>query len=90
MLVSGNSMENILARAKHAKLRALAQLVNKYGSIGALAMAGTATNITPAQVIGVITNAVINERTLRAAIEAASDLATLQAIDVTSGWPSNP
>jgi hypothetical protein len=51
---------------------------------------GTATTITAANVgtfLATITN---NYRSLRAQIAAASTLATLNAININSGWPSNP
>lgn len=51
---------------------------------------GTSTGITAANVgtfLATITN---NYRSLRAQISAASTLATLNATNVNSGWPSNP
>lgn len=51
---------------------------------------GNATGITATNVgtfIATITN---NYRTLRTSIAAAANVAAVQAINVNSGWPSNP
>lgn len=52
--------------------------------------AGSAATVTAANVgtfLATITN---NYRALRASIAAAADAATVNAININSGWPSNP
>jgi hypothetical protein len=51
---------------------------------------GTVTGITAAQIgtfLATITN---NYRTLRASIASAANVAAVNAINIASGWPSNP
>jgi hypothetical protein len=51
---------------------------------------GSVTNVTGAQVSGFLANWTNNYRTLRASINAAPDQPTLAAINIATGWPSNP
>lgn len=84
----GSSFE--LASAKAAKQALLDAEFDANFDLAKFIRAGTATNITAANVgtfLATITN---NYRSLRAQIAAASTVAAVQAINIASGWPSNP
>ena len=75
---------------KKRKLINLDEQFDKNFDLAKFIRNGTATNITAANVgtfLAAITN---NYRSLRAAINAASDIAAVNAINLNSGWPSNP
>ena len=55
-----------------------------------LVRGGQSTTITGAQIGSAIATIVNNYRSIRASIAQASTIAAVQAINVTSGWPSNP
>lgn len=52
--------------------------------------AGTSTTVTATNVGTFLATICDNYRTLRASIAAASTWAALNAININSGWPSNP
>lgn len=51
---------------------------------------GTVITVTSTQVGNFLRDVTNNYRTLRAQIASAVDQAALSAIDIASGWPSNP
>lgn len=51
---------------------------------------GTVTTITATNVGNFLAQITNNYRSLRASIAAATTVAAVQAIDVTTGWPANP
>ena len=51
---------------------------------------GTVSNLTAAQVGTFLATIANNYRSLRAQIAAATTVAQVQAININSGWPSNP
>lgn len=79
-----------LAFNKAQKQAALDVLFDGNFDLSAFIKSGTSTAITAANVgtfLATITN---NYRSLRAQIANASTLAILNAININSGWPSNP
>lgn len=79
-----------LAYHKAAKQLALDTAFNANFDLAAFIRGGTASNVTAAQVgtfLATITN---NYRSMRAAIANAANVATVDAINIASGWPSNP
>lgn len=79
-----------LAYAKAQKQVALDALLDGNFDLKAFIRAGSSTGVTAAGVgtfLATITN---NYRTLRASIAAAIDVATVTAINISSGWPGNP
>jgi len=73
-----------------AQQAALDTLFNANFDLAKFIRAGTATNVVAAGVgtfLATITN---NYRSLRAQIAAATSVAQVQAININSGWPSNP
>lgn len=51
---------------------------------------GTVTTVTATNVGSFLAQITNNYRSLRAQIAAAATVAAVQAISITSGWPSNP
>ena len=51
---------------------------------------GTVSTITGAQIGTFLAQMTNNYRTLKSNIASAATIPAVQAIDVTSGWPSNP
>ena len=51
---------------------------------------GTVTTVTAANVGNFLAQITNNYRSLRAQIAAAATVAAVQAINIASGWPSNP
>lgn len=79
-----------LAWNKQKKQIALDALFDANFDLAKFIRGGTATNITAANVgtfLATITN---NYRSLRTSIASAADLTALNAININSGWPSNP
>lgn len=79
-----------LAWSKTQKQVTLDALFDANFDLAKFIRGGAATNITAANVgtfLATITN---NYRSLRASIAAAANLTALNAININSGWPSNP
>jgi hypothetical protein len=75
---------------KTQKQAALDAFFDANFDLKAFIRAGSATNVTGAGVgtfLATITN---NYRSLRASIAAAANVAAVNAINISSGWPSNP
>lgn len=85
---SGSATE--LSWSKTQKQTALDTLFDANFDLAKFIRAGTLTTVTAAQFgtfLATITN---NYRSLRAQIATASTVAAVNAINVSSGWPSNP
>ena len=79
-----------LTFAKADKQALLDDQFDQHFDLAKFIRGGTATTVTAAQVgtfLATITN---NYRTLRASITAASTVAAVAAVNIASGWPSNP
>lgn len=81
---------NPLAAQKRERLARLDEAADVRLNLPAIMRAGSATNVTAAQISGYLAQATNRYRVLRAAVQGAADLAALRAIDFTTGWPSNP
>lgn len=79
-----------LAAQKRAWIARLDAEADARLSLPAIMRAGSATNVTAAQISGYLAQATNRYRTLRTAGQSAANLAALQALDPMSGWPSNP
>lgn len=59
-------------------------------NLDAFIRGGTVTGVTATQVGTFLAQIVNNYRTLRASIAAAASISAVNAVNVQSGWPSNP
>ena len=75
---------------KDQKQAALDINLNNNFNLVAFIRAGTATPVTGTQVGNFLATITSNYRNLRAQIAAATTVAQVNAINVNSGWPSNP
>jgi hypothetical protein len=71
-------------------LFALNVFLNANGQLPVMIAAGSSTSLTGTQFGTFLATAANNYRTLRAAINAATTVTQLNAINVLAGWPSNP
>ena len=85
---SGSASELAWWKAQHQA--ALDELFNANFDLAKFIRAGTATGITAQNVGNFLVTITNNYRTLRADIAAATTVAGVQAIVITSGWPANP
>jgi hypothetical protein len=65
-------------------------LLDNNFDLRAFIRAGTSTTVTATNIGTFLATINNNYRTLRAQIVAASTAAAVQAININSGWPSNP
>lgn len=79
-----------LAYRKTKKIERLDAAADERISIIALIRAGAVTNVTGTQHAAFMAAATNNYRTIRAAINAATSIAEVEAVSLTSGWPANP
>jgi len=68
----------------------LDDLLDNHFDLPKFIRAGTSTTVTATNVGTFLATIVDNYRTLRAQIAAATSFAQLNAININSGWPSNP
>lgn len=81
---------NPLPAMKRERLARLDEAADVRLAMPAIMRAGSATNVTAAQISGYLAAATNRYRTLRAAVQNAADATALRAIDFTAGWPNNP
>lgn len=79
-----------LAYHKALKQTALDIAFDAHFDLAAFIRGGTATSITGAQVGTFLATIANNYRTLRASIANAANVTAVDAININSGWPSNP
>lgn len=75
---------------KQKKQAALDAFLDANFDFKAFIRAGTVSNLTGAQVGTFIASSSNNYRSIKASIAAASTVAAVNAINVTTGWPANP
>jgi hypothetical protein len=80
---------NPLPAQKRERLARLDAEADARLSLTAIMRAGSATNVTAAQMSTYLAAATNRYRTLRAAVQGAADTTALRAIDFTTGWPAN-
>lgn len=85
---SGSAAE--LAWWKAQKQIALDALFDAHFDLAKFIRDGTATNVTANNVGTFLSTITNNYRSKRANISAAVSVAAVQAVNVNSGWPSNP
>jgi hypothetical protein len=94
--IAQNSLNTYVGSAKElsfnqsAKQAALDTYLNTNFNLVAFIRAGTVTSVTGTQLANFLATINNNYRTLRAQIAAATTVAQVNAINVNSGWPSNP
>lgn len=81
---------NPLPTQKAEKQAALDKFFDEHFELARFIREGTATNVTGTQVGTFLANVTNRYRTLRASIAAAADQGALDAINIATGWPSNP
>jgi hypothetical protein len=84
------SAHNPLPALKRERLARLDEAADVRLALPAIMRAGSATNVTAAQISGYLASATNRYRILRAAVQNAADATALRAIDFTTGWPANP
>lgn len=86
----GDSMANNLAYAQFVKQTALDAFLDTNFDFKAFIRAGTTATLTGAQVGTFIATIANNYRSIRASITSAATVGAVNAININSGWPSNP
>lgn len=79
-----------LTLAKDVRKKALFDLVDGQYDLRALADANTAPVLTSASVGGYLASVGNNYRSKKAAINAAANVAAVNAVDINAGWPAYP
>lgn len=99
VLVAGSTQTQVDAAAatffpiadyRAAKQAQLDALFDAKFDLAKFIRAGTATAVTAANIGTFLAQITNNYRTLRASIAGAASVSAVNAIDATSGWPSNP
>ena len=85
---SGSATE--LTYAKDAKKKLLFDLCDTQYDLRALADSGTTASLTSTNVGTYLANVGNNYRTLKGQINAAANVAAVNAININAGWPAYP
>ena len=88
-IAANSSSAQLLAAAKRKRLAQLRNGLMNRADLVSLIFGGTASPTGP-QYAAFMAAVVTNARSLISQINAAPDLAALNAINLNSGWPSNP
>lgn len=83
-------MTYLRADPRDGKLKRLEEAFDARTSLFAIADAGTLQTVTAAQFGNFCASAINTYRAKKAAIQAATSAAELNAVDLSTGWPSNP
>lgn len=79
-----------LAFSKARQQTALDEFFNAHFDLAAFIRGGATTGLTGAQVGTFLAAIANNYRTLRVSIASAANVAAVNAVNVSSGWPANP
>jgi hypothetical protein len=83
-------MTYLRADPRDGKLKRLQDAFDARTSLFAIADGGTVQTVTAAQFGNFCASAINVYRAKKAAIQAATNAAELNAVDLTTGWPGNP
>jgi hypothetical protein len=86
----GDSLLTVLWYVQQQKQAALDALLDNNFDLKAFIRGGTSTLISGVNVGVFLATIANNYRTLRASIANAGSVATVNAININSGWPANP